>query len=675
MAPTPHLNVLLQVKVAQLSRGKQIAELIGSSLSKACYELDQAASRRSLDELRECGLMEAGLVYTSEVRPLEDRPLNLQERRHFQTEIGCQPLLLTCLGCVRELEQLRAGGAGAKEQKAVQEKTGEIIKLLVSNGAQLDQQDVGPLENMSLHLAASAGANKLLSLLLLLGADPTGVNSDGWSAEVLAKRAGHTVCEQILQVACMNRVIHASSLEEKPKKGTNEKKGTRAVEVSQEEMEQNILEREIAEVKELDTKSVGKKGMVGTSYGPGGQWSLFDAELHPGEDIDELDSLDERDENELHEEDWASFDELDPKDPDNFDLTAEDFESDGEEDNQIRSQVLQLRQENTQALKSFKNLVAERTKKLGELEQLEARAAKLGDRLSALRDRRVRRDAGDPKAAEEVENETQVGAWWEERATEHARITWELTEQLDKLQQRQQQEAKVPETQLRQLQRQTKGLEEYWAQLFEAEISRETINRIGSEQHAKKLQKEVAVLVNFQAAGTASPSSPSEEKPKKQLPRVLRPRAADATELELVPVEELVVGLEAHRRVHAAKAEFQTRTNELIEFCNGRIADKHSEVEALVEEKLLQTLLPKFGVAESAKTWHQLSALARRARQRCEELASQAAAAQATVAPGSPSAASSLRQRKRAPTPAPRGRPARTTLPMPEAAAEKSALQ
>ena len=40
----------------------------------------------------------------------------------------------------------------------------------------------------------------LLSSLLVLGADPAALDGDGCTPELVAKRAGQTLCEQVLQV-------------------------------------------------------------------------------------------------------------------------------------------------------------------------------------------------------------------------------------------------------------------------------------------------------------------------------------------------------------------------------------------------------------------------------------------------------------------------------------------
>jgi len=44
------------------------------------------------------------------------------------------------------------------------------------------------------------GKANLLSSLLVLGADPAALDGDGCTPELVAKRAGQTLCQQILQV-------------------------------------------------------------------------------------------------------------------------------------------------------------------------------------------------------------------------------------------------------------------------------------------------------------------------------------------------------------------------------------------------------------------------------------------------------------------------------------------
>eukprot|EP00435_Cladocopium_sp_Y103_P013016 s2554_g3.t1 len=204
-----HRSCTTFVKVCELSRNKQKAVLFTNPLGKACYELNQERVKACLDELDRFRLLEPGLVYASEVRhAVESRPLNAKDRvgewRSFQAEIGCQPLHLACLACGSEVERLLKEGAKDKA-KVIQQLAADIVKLLVEYGARLDLADVGPMENTALHLAARAGAAHLLSTLLALGADCRAVNGDGCTAELVAQRAGQTLCQQILQVMLVEK--------------------------------------------------------------------------------------------------------------------------------------------------------------------------------------------------------------------------------------------------------------------------------------------------------------------------------------------------------------------------------------------------------------------------------------------------------------------------------------
>eukprot|EP00913_Durusdinium_trenchii_P023062 g21654.t1 len=211
----PAPGVLTLSQVCELTRNKQKAALFSNPLGKACYELDQDREvspsirpsnklapsgqdrvKACLDELDECQLLEAGLVYASEVRST-DRPLNSKEWRMFQAEIGCQPLHLACLACGRAVERLQKEGAFEKA-KATQSLAGDVVKLLAEYGAQLDLVDVGPVEGTPLHLAARFGAAKLLSTLLTLGADASVVDGDGCTAALVAQRSGQVLCQETL---------------------------------------------------------------------------------------------------------------------------------------------------------------------------------------------------------------------------------------------------------------------------------------------------------------------------------------------------------------------------------------------------------------------------------------------------------------------------------------------
>ncbi|CAE8709835.1 unnamed protein product, partial [Polarella glacialis] len=419
--------------VAELSRHKQMVKLFANPLGKACYTLDLEKVKSSLGELRSHGLMDAGLVFTSEVRPmLEDRSLSPKEWRQFQAEMGCQPLLLTVLACAGELVRASEAsgtvlrGDAAEKAKAVQVLAGDIVKLLVNSGARIDLADVGPLESTALHVAASSGAAKLVGLLLMLGADVFARNGSGCSAEVLARRRGHTICEQILQVAAME---HAIDQEEVARELEDEvvEDGPEVVPEQQLRPEENRLERSLSKSDRREAPEERSTG--GMAYGQHGVWSCLDKDLYP-DDLDDSDLPDEWDEDKWGDyQDWGEEWEDQASSASDIELESEDLTI-GE--HELRALVTNLREEKTAGLQRLFAMGSERAQLMEEAQHLEQRGVKLRERREKLRDREERAKAGDPSAAGENAAETEVSAWWEERATDHARVVWELTEALQK---------------------------------------------------------------------------------------------------------------------------------------------------------------------------------------------------------------------------------------------------
>ncbi|CAJ1417471.1 unnamed protein product [Effrenium voratum] len=278
MTPVPGAATLSQVKVCELSRSKQRACLYSNPLGKACYELDKDAAAQCLEELQKFQLLEAGLVYASEVRPdAERRPLLAKEWRIFQMEIGCQPLHLVCLACGRDLERL-----DAQKAKAVQATAGDLVKKLLDYGAELNMLDVGPQENGALHLAARFGAAQLLSQLLRLGADATALNGDGCTPELVARRSGQVLCQQILQVVLADlmdaEVLFPSARERRKQRWKESQKSRKRSDVPTQEEEGPIEENEEPRARRI----------AGAKYGPDDLWGMLDSDGSDGSSESEI---------------------------------------------------------------------------------------------------------------------------------------------------------------------------------------------------------------------------------------------------------------------------------------------------------------------------------------------------------------------------------------------------
>mmetsp|Transcript_89155 Transcript_89155/g.255271 ORF Transcript_89155/g.255271 Transcript_89155/m.255271 type:complete len:547 (+) Transcript_89155:38-1678(+) len=197
-------------QISNLRQGQNQAKLYSNPLGQACFQLNVSLVREQLAELKRHDLLGVGLAFVTEVRPVsESRNLSGRELRIFQAEVGCPPLVLTALACAWQLEGVRkelglqGDGSRSEQERQLQTSAGLIVDLLIASGADADAADVGPAGHTALHHAAKGGALHLVSSLLRIGADCLARNNDGRSAEALAKAAGHTTCEQVLQVASM----------------------------------------------------------------------------------------------------------------------------------------------------------------------------------------------------------------------------------------------------------------------------------------------------------------------------------------------------------------------------------------------------------------------------------------------------------------------------------------
>ncbi|CAK9093645.1 unnamed protein product [Durusdinium trenchii] len=449
--PAPGVLTLSQVKVCELTRNKQKAALFSNPLGKACYELDQDRVKACLDELDECQLLEAGLVYASEVRST-DRPLNSKEWRMFQAEIGCQPLHLACLACGRAVERLQKEGAFEKA-KATQSLAGDVVKLLAEYGAQLDLVDVGPVEGTPLHLAARFGAAKLLSTLLTLGADASVVDGDGCTAALVAQRSGQVLCQEILQVVLAEEQREMDLLEgpvgERARQRWKERKGLKPG-------------NSAADDTGCALEGERPRRITGTKYAQG-LWAALNLDQHGSRS---------------RSSSRCSTVHSDDSDP----------------DLQLRRSVLKLRARKARRQDELAMAQEERREALEESEHLEKQLTALKDRSETLQDRLARFDAGDAELADEIASERELREWWEKRANELEQQVAQRLAERKAMREAMSEEIYRLERELRFHQRRVQGLEEYWEQFYEADCAVEVVDFLMAEQRCRYLESDLAKL-------------------------------------------------------------------------------------------------------------------------------------------------------------------------------------
>jgi len=612
MTPVPGVATLSQVKAAELVRNKQRAALFANPLGKACFELDKAQVRACLDDLRKHDLLEPGLVYVSEVRPLSDaQALSSKEWKAFQLEIGCQPLLMVCLACGRELERLRVEGAGAQKEKAVQMLAGEIIGLLVESGADPGLVDVGPLENTALHLAARYGAAKLISFLLSLGTNPTSLNADGCTAEVVASRCGQVLCQQILQVVVANMGNHADEelLDSSPSSRQQRKKWkARKQSRGRSDKQSEVEEVEINEDdEEMDGERKLREGrrIRGARYGPDGLWAMFDKDLARRQSNDESEFS--------SSEEGSDQDSLDGES-----AFLDHSEDELEGDMRTRNLVAKLREKCAKGRQHLQEMHAEQEAISDEMKRLRTTSTYLKERLQTFKNRLARATAGDKTAHEDMASDRDVCAWWEKKARQTSRKVQELVDTRKK--QRQQMSAQIDglEKEARQLARRTVGLEEYWDQFLDAERASEVIDLLAAEQRARQLEHEVRQLVRapLDAAGLDA------ARRLQDLPRVFLPQE-DGTRATLAPVAELVVAAEVHRRFVSASGEQNAELNEMVDLCNSKIAEKDDNIASLIEENIgeIAAKISQSQQDQEPVSWPAIALMISQSRERLEQAA------------------------------------------------------
>jgi len=623
------VDLLSQVRVAKLSRSNVNVWLYSSPLGQACFRLDRLQVEDCLTELRRSGLLEQGFLFTSELRPLTgERDLDSREKRQFQAEIGCPPLLLTCHGCGHELHRLReASGnkgdqSGSQKEKEVQTVASHIVELLLQSGARMALQDVGPQGNTALHLAARYGAPQLLSSLLRMGASVSDRNKDGSSAEVLAERAGRTMCVQILQVAAMIELQRTSAevkeMAEQQDRASLKKKRVKERQREKEKQESFHKESDKDAGRRGDGSSPEKRddGHEGprAAYGLHNMWSA----LHEDHCVDDAELPDE-----WNEENWGEY--LDWGE--DWDVEGEEEDgklSDGDDDDEdeVRAELLRLRKEKAAQLQQIYSFAVEREERMQKAEALREEASRLGATAKRMEERVARVKAGDQQARDDFAAEAEVSAWWEERAAVHARSVAQLEIALSK-QKKVEEEALAPlRLQAREAERKMKGLEEYWYGRCAAVSGMELLARLEAENHFTTVVKDLGRITDLLEI---SPEL------KARLPPFVLESATHEGGLPytLPSAATLMATAQAHQAIHGRIREQQPMLSEMLDACNKLIVAKDEEILETVEKELCRRVLPKasmIGKVSGAKEWARVSELIAHTQQVLEQKSSSSGA-------------------------------------------------
>jgi len=653
----------MQVKVAELERGNQKAVLYSNPLGRACYMLNREQAQKCVVELKQGGLLEAGLVFASEVRPAaEDRQLSSKEWRYFRAEVGCPPLLLACAACANELtrlrEELQIQGDSSKnpKEKEVQLRAVEVLRLLAQHGAWIAAADVGPDGSTALHVAAKVGAPQLLSALLQLDADLKVRDNEGMAPEGLAQRSGNVTCHQILEVAAMLDLEEkqetllkeiegeeAKKTEQK-KKGKDrrrrkkkQKKKKKRVELQsapsvgsdsedseaeseeeEEELEEEELEVAPARPPPAEDGQGSEQGGQGrprdaeeeeraqAAYGKNSMWSKLDEDYYPEDWQDDAELPDEWD-----TEKWGEYVDMgeDWDEDSSRSASASDAASGDDDDNEVRAEVARLRREKRAQLQQLYDIAVDREARIRETEHAERQGKRLAEHARRLEDREARMKAGDPQAAEDLADEVETSSLWETIATTRAQVVWEQEKTLGQQQKEHKEAISALQKQLRAMKRRTKGLEVQWAWYFEWQRCKETLDKNTGDHWLFGLAEDIEQLVD--ALGV-------DPELQAQLPPILL--SSEDGRPALPPRRELLVALEVHSRLQSEHRLRELRLCELADLCNEQLRAKDEETLTAVEQELVHRAFPDMEDEDNLEGWARLADLASSLRQALEQL-------------------------------------------------------
>merc|ERR1712060_596472 len=177
----------------------------------------------------------------------------------------------------------------------------------------------------------------------------------------------------------------------------------------------------------------------------------------------------------------------------------------------------------------------------------------------------------------------------------------------------------------------TKGLEYYWDHFYDAQTANEILDRIAAEQRFLRLADEINRMT---ASLDISPTV------RAQLPPLLVPGAEEGT-VTLPPIEELMVALQVHDKIQAARREQKVFLSQLVDFCNKQLSAKDEEILMAVEHELKRAL-PEMEDEYNLEAWSRLAELAAYARQDLERISRTGTARDAMAARGSSESSQSV---------------------------------
>jgi len=573
------------------------AKVYTNPLGQACFELEPAKVELELRDLETCKVLEAGLVFVTEVRPAEGEKLSARARRVFRQAMGCPPIVLACLACgmrlkdQREQHGLRADASLSPPEREVEAAAGAVIEALLRRGAKVNAPDVGPLWNTALHTAARVGAPRVVSALIRSGADCTARNSDGYSAETLASRAGNVTCEEILQVAAAGCARKAAALvadverSRRSKSRRSESQASRSPSASERKPHQGARSRDKSRGRSAlrPTRKASAEGRRGQAVAPADAGSSDSGGSGSASGDTQCES--------------GAFGAL------RLDYSHLDM---------LRAKVAKRRQTIARDIGKLDEIAEEAQAAARAAEDEEQRAAELrasASRFGAAAEageaaEGAAQAAADPGAAGEAKH-------WEEQAAEAGARAAELEAALAEHRAQQRQALRRARALLRTTQRPTKGLDEY--------LYRSGAAQLQNEELAFHLASERCAALEREIRGFAA-RLPVSGDLRARLPPLLAEAETDvvsgdgavARPVGHCPAPE---ALEAHRRLAAEQRRREDFILQLLESCNIRFDELDMDLSRHVDQAIEQIVPQSLAGEDAARAWADVAA--RAGRRRC----------------------------------------------------------
>lgn len=249
------------------------------------------------------------------------------------------------------------------------------------------------------------------------------------------------------------------------------------------------------------------------------------------------------------------------------------------------------------------------------MEAEERETSCLAERAKRLKERKELVLAGDANAQDDTALEAEVSAWWEERATIHARGVWELEKAIAQQQRMHGAEREVLEKQLHEMTKKTRGLEKYLESFYFAQSSNELLELLVSNSRFNAILDELEAMTSSLEISLEL---------KDQLPSFVIPGVDPDATNPLLSSSELVEAAVAHRTIQAKAREHQAHLGQMLEHFNAQLNEKSQDVERAIEEELCHRVMPKASIASGLKAWTRLPESIVQARHSLEMLAAAA---------------------------------------------------